>query len=178
MNNKTQDQTIWYTFDHFLLLTCSDSFAFGCQSMMLHSEFVLALIRQVGHVHEWVACTRHIRHVGNFSLNVLVDLRLLRLRCLSICLVIWPVGLPCLAISRFTVDGNLRCSWYRGRGVPRSLQRVWRSDTVDDRLLVVSRKVRHDLLAAPGRAPVSVTREKMRLRESGIAVVFREKQGI
>lgn len=122
---------------------------------MLHPESVLAPIRRVGHVVQRVARTRH---VGNLSLNVLVDLRLLRLRCLSVRLVIRPVGLPCLAVSRFTVDGDLRCSRYRGRAVPRSLQSVRRGDAIDDCRLVVPRNVRH-LLAAPGRAPVSVIRE-------------------
>lgn len=127
---------------------------------MLHSESVLALIRRVGHVvREWVACTRHIRHVGNLSLNILVDLRLLRFRCLPIRLVVRPVGLSCLAVPRFTVDSDLRCSRYRGRGVPRSLQSVRRDDAVDDRRLVVSRNVRHDLLTVSGRTPISVIRE-------------------
>lgn len=149
----------WH-FQIFITLTCSNSFAFGCQSMMLHPESVLALIRRVSRVvHKWVARTRHIRHVGNLSLNVLVDLRLLRLRCLPVRLIIRPVGLPCLAVPRFTVDSDLRCSRYRGRGVPRSLQSVWRGDAVDDRRLVVPRNVRHDLMAAPGCAPISVIRE-------------------
>lgn len=166
-----------------IALTCSNSFAFRCQSMMLHPESVLVLIRRVGHVVQWVACNpRHVRHVGNLSLNVLVDLRLLCLRCLSVRLVIWPVGLPCIAlVSRFTVNGDLRCSRYRGRGVPRSLQSIWRGDTVDDRRLVVPRNVRHELLAAPGRAPVSVIRElkdEIERRIGGPAVVFREKQRI
>jgi len=88
-------------------------------------------------------------------------LRLLRLRCLPVRLIIWPVGLPCLTIPRFTSFylGDFRRLRYRGRGVPRSLQSVRRCDAIDDRRLVVSRNVRYDLLAAPGRAPISVVRE-------------------
>lgn len=146
------------------ILTCSNSLALGRQPVMLHPESVLALIRQIGRVaREWVIDTRDIRRVRNLPLDILVDLRLLRLRRSSVCLIVRPVGSSCLAVlSRFiAVDGDdLGSSRHRGHVVPRPLpRRVRRGDAVDDRRLVVARNVRHDLLTAPCRAPVSEVRK-------------------
>lgn len=133
---------------------------------MLHPESVLALIRQIGRVaREWVSDIRYIRRVRNLPLDILVDLRLLRLRCSSISLIVRPVGSSCLAVlSHFiTVDGELRSSRHRGHVVPRSLPRgVRRGDAVDDGRLVVAWNVRHDLLTTACRAPVSEVRKASR----------------
>lgn len=120
---------------------------------MLHSESVLALIRQVGRVHERITHIRHARRVGHLPLDVLEDLRFLRFRRLPVRLVIPPVGLA-VAISRFAV-GDLSITWHRGHGEPRPLQGVRRGDAVDDRRLVVPRNFRHVLLTTSGRAPIS-----------------------
>lgn len=151
-------------YPEMLILTCSNSLALGRQPVMLHPESVLALIRQVGRVvREWVIDTRDIRRVRNLPLDILVDLRLLRFRRSSVCLIVRPVGSSCLAVlSRFiTVDGDdLRSSRHRGSVIPRPLpRRVRRGDAVDDRRLVIARNVRHDLLTAPCRAPVSEIRK-------------------
>lgn len=121
---------------------------------MLHPESVLALVRQVGRVDERVTHARHARRVAHLPLKVLEDQRLLRLRHLPVCLVVgWPVELS-VVVSRFTV-GEFRDAGHRAHGKPRPLQRVRRGDAVDDRRLVVTRHVRHRLLTASGRAPVS-----------------------
>lgn len=153
-------------YSEILILTCSNSLALGRQPVMLHPESVLALIHQVGRVaREWVTDTRYIRRVRNLPLDILVDLRLLRLRRSSVSLIVRPIGSSCLAVlSRFiTIDGDLRSPRHRGRVVPRSLPRgVRRGDAVDDRRLVVARNVRHDLLTVPCRAPVSEVRKTSR----------------
>lgn len=151
-------------YTEMLILTCSNSLALGRQAVMLHPESVLALIRQIGGVaREWVIGTRGIRRVRNLPLDILVDLRLLRLRRSSVCVIIRPVGSSCLAVlSRFiAVDGDdVGSSRHRGHVIPRPLpRRVRRGDAVDDRRLVVARNVRHDLLTAPCRAPVSEVRK-------------------
>lgn len=153
-----------YLYFEILKLTCSNSLALG-QPVMLHPESVLALIRQIGRVatRKWVTDTRHIRRVRNLPLDILVDLRLLRLRRSSIRLIVRPVGFSCLAVlPRFiTVDGDLRSSRHRSCAVPRPLpRRVRWGDAVDDRRLVVARNVGHELLLiVPCRAPVSEVRK-------------------
>lgn len=152
------------------VLTCSNSLALGRQPVMLHPESMLALIRQISRVvREWVTDTRCIRRVRNLPLDILVDLRLLRLRRSPVGLIVRPVGSSCLAVlSRFiTVDGDLRSARHRGRVIPGPLPRgVRRGDAVDDRRLVVARNVRHDLLTAPCRAPISEVGKKDRQEDT------------
>lgn len=127
-------------------LTRPQPFPLGRQPMMFHPEPVLPLPRRVARIPRMdpyaVPYARRVRH---FPLDVLEDLRLLRLRLLLVLLVIRPA-------SAFAVEFRELRGSGRG-GEPRPLQRVRRGDAVHDRRLVVPWNLGHHL-TVPRRRPI------------------------
>lgn len=110
------------------LLTCSQAFSFGRQSMMLHPEPVLTLACDVGRIPRLAqaistGCVRHL------PLNVFEDFSLLCLGHLLVDLIVWPanLGLDFRDVRR----GCRAVSW--------PLERVRRRDAVYDRCFIVPR---------------------------------------